>query len=227
MATNPSKQQVLINSAMYRGSRINDPSFTLSTGYSPFDLSHQEIFTARFGEYTPYCHIDTIPADRVVMANNLKTIHNRIDGNLLSTVNQYDETFFVSLANLIPYAYERFIPNPTNGDDLPNSALPQIPIGIYIANMLTSYNEVSIRGRFREDGPQIVVDDLHSSLMQYFPSEIRSDEDRAMIAYNVAYHSLLAFILSRGQLLDMFGFQPDINQKSIRGLVKSFKSNCI
>lgn len=224
MATNPSKQQAILNPAMYRGSRINDPSFTLSTGYSPFDLSHQEIFTARFGEYTPYCHIDTIPADRVVLSSNLKTIHNRIDGHLLSTVNQYDETFFVSLANLLPNAYERFIPNPTTGEDLPNSALPQIPIGLFIANLLTSNNQIHILGRFGEDSDIVEIYDYHNDILRNISNTVSDDEERARFAYVVSQYSLIAFILSRGQLLDMLGFQPDVNQESIRGLVKSFKS---
>lgn len=217
MATNPSKQQAILNPAMYRGSRINDPSFTLSTGYSPFDLSHQEIFTSRFGEYTPYCHIDTIPADRIVLANNLKTIHNRIDGHLLSTINQYDETFFVSLANLIPNAYERFIPNPTTGDDLPNSALPQIPIAHFIANMLFSNVEVAI------EGYGVEIFDYHSTIMQNVVP-LGDATSSALFSYQFGYMSLLAYILSRGQLLDMFGFQPEKYPDTVGGIVKSFKS---
>lgn len=211
MASNPSKQGPILNPATQRGSRINDPQFSLSLGYSPFDLTHSEVFTSRFGEYTPSMHIDTIPADRFVIRQNLKTIHNRIDGNLLSTVNQYDETFYVSLANLIPNAYERFIPNPTKGDDLPNSALPQVPFELFLANMLFSRSNISIEAYYYDESEydefehnEVFNPDFYLSLS---PSAI---SNLARFNYANAYMMLVASVLSRGQLLDYLGVQYDV-----------------
>lgn len=205
MAMNPSKQGPILNPATQRGSKLNDPQFKLAQGYSPFDNTHHELFTARFGEYTPYMHLDTVPADRHIIKQNLRTIHNQIDGNLLSVVNQYDETFFVSLANLIPNAYERFIPNPVKGDDLPNAALPQVPIGAWLCNFLTANVpiELNVSNHNYNDNVQL----SHSQIMTI--EAIPEDEavaEQGIFAYQTAYMSMLAYILSRGQLLDMFGF---------------------
>lgn len=213
MATNPSKQGPILNPATQRGSKLNDPNLNLQQGYSPFDLTHAEMLTPRFGEYTPSLHLDTVPADRMVINSDIKTIHNRIDGNLLSTVNQYDDTFFVSLANLIPNAYERFIPNPVKGDDLPNSALPQIPFAGFIHELLASSKEVYLRNKSDDND---VVDSYHNSILEnVFHPSIGSDPGfgygTSPVAFNYAmnYLTLVAYILSRGQLLDYLGVQYD------------------
>lgn len=207
MATNPSKQGAILNPATQRGSKLNDPTFKLAQGYSPFDNTHHELLTTRFGEYTPFMHLDTVPADRHVIKNNLRTIHNRIDGNLLSVVNQYDETFFVSLANLIPNAYERFIPNPVKGDDLPNSALPQIPIASWLVNFLCA--DVVVNARYVGNTIESVTDSFtHAYVMQItdiVPS-LYDTVSAGRFAYQTGFMTMLAYILSRGQLLDMFGF---------------------
>lgn len=211
MASNPSKQNPILNPATKRGSRINDPAFTLQQGYSPFDLSHQEMLTARFGEYTPSLHLDTIPADRFLLNQNYKAIHNRIDGNLLSTINQYDETFYVSIQNLIPNAYERFIPNPVKGDDLPNSALPQVPIGLFFANLMLSTVDINLKYYINSDPNSFSF--THRQLLGLIDQDLYENmdtiESQAIMSYKIGFMTMIAYVLSRGQLLDFFGFQLD------------------
>lgn len=211
MSTNPSKQGPILNPATQRGSKLNDPNLNLQQGYSPFDLTHAEMLTSRFGEYTPSLHLDTVPADRMVINSDIKTIHNRIDGNLLSTVNQYDDTFFVSLANLIPNAYERFIPNPVKGDDLPNSALPQIPFAGFIYELLASEKEVNIRNASDDNDS---LQETHAAIIESVLQRSEGPQSgflfsNSKVGFNYAmnYLTLVAYILSRGQLLDYLGVQ--------------------
>lgn len=211
MASNPSKQGPILNPATQRGSKLNDPNLNLQQGYSPFDLTHAEMLTPRFAEYTPSLHLDTVPADRMVINSDFKTIHNRIEGNLLSTVNQYDDTFFVSLANLIPNAYERFIPNPVKGDDLPNSALPQIPFAGFIRELLASNKEVNIRNADNDiDSAQGYHSAIIESVLQRSIGQTQGFTfSTSNVGFNYAmnYLTLAAYILSRGQLLDYLGVQ--------------------
>ena len=110
---NPSKKGEALNSPVERANTLNDPKFENQQGYFNYDLTHSEFITPLFGKITPSMHFDTVPADRVVLHEDVKTILNRIDGNFLNTINQYSDSFFVSLRSVFPMNYEKLIPNPS------------------------------------------------------------------------------------------------------------------
>lgn len=213
MAVNPSKIGEPIKSPIERANQVNDPNFENQQGYYPYDLTHQEFLSPRFGEITPCMHLNTVPADRIVCVDNTKTILNQINGNLLSKVNQYVDTFYVPKRCIYPNNYEKLIPNPTKGDDLPNAALPMFPIGALVYSYLRSVT-LSVRLLWPEQGTDDTrtIKDIMAS----------ADDD-----YSISRMYLLSTILSRGQLLDYLGVQFDNrfenNKSRLQSLIDSFQ----
>ena len=201
---NPSKKGEALNSPVERANNLNDPQFENQQGYFNYDLTHSEFVTPLFGKVTPSMHLDTVPADRVVLHEDVKTILNRIDGNFLNTINQYSDSFFVSLRSVFPMNYEKLIPNPVKGDDLPDSALPMVPLAAFIMDYCKGDYWVEF------DSNTYNMSDLWRDVVQTIPSEgkgfdeLDSDE---VVGYILSRLSLLATVLSRGELLDYLGIQ--------------------
>lgn len=203
MPVNPAIKPESLNNPTQRANSLNDPQFSEQQGYFPYDLSHGEYITPRFGEGTPTMHLDTVPGDRFAVHDNTKLVLNRIPGNLLSTLNQYVDSFYVPLRSCFPNNYEKLIPNPTKGSDLPNSALPQIPFHywinqLYRCNVVLSVNGSSARHLELINNPFAYM--LEDS------GEINTD----LANYGIAWMLQITSILSRGQLLDYLGIQYDI-----------------
>lgn len=201
MPVNPSVKPEMLNNPTQRANSLNDPQFSEQQGYFPYDLSHGEYITPRFGEGTPTMHLDTVPADRFSVHDNTKLVLNRIDGNFLSTVNQYVDSFYVPLRSCFPNNYEKLIPNPTKGSDLPNSALPQIPFNYWINLLLRVDERVSIRGAI------VSHRDLLFNPTSYL---VDSSPNLDFANYGLSWMLLISSILSRGQLLDYLGVQYDL-----------------
>lgn len=200
MALNPAKQGEALNSPVERASKLNDPQFENQQGYFPYDLTHQEFITPLFGQITPTMHLDTVPGDRTVVHDNTKLILNQINGNFLSTLNQYVDSFYVPLRSVFPMNYEKLIPNPVKGEDLPNSALPVVPLLSYMRDLYRVDQSIILDGeetRTLEEIADIVLDggwfDLSSLEKNYLLGRL----------------ALLSTVLSRGQLLDYLGLQFD------------------
>ena len=210
---NPSKTGEHLSSPIERANKLNDPDFQLDGGFFTYDLTHQELSTTLFGQVTPVCHIDTVPSDRIVIDNNTKLIRNQIDGNLLSNINEYVDSFYVSLRNVFPTNYEKLIPNPVKGEDLPNSALPVVPLLNYFSHL------------YRGDSTLLIGDnstDTLSNIMDVIASAGEGDylgdifDKNIDIAFGLGRLTLLATVLSRGQLLDYLGIQFDTPNLSSR-----------
>lgn len=200
MAMNPASTKTDLNNPTQRANELNDPQFENQQGYFPYDLTHQEFVTPRFGEVTPTMFLNTVPGDRIVCKDNSKTILNQINGNFLSTINEYADTFYVPMRSLFPNNYERLIPNPTKGDDLPLSALPQFPIKAFINSYLNdelSYNIIYSDGILSDS----VTEYMNSPTTQIIDIGL---EPAQQFAFGRLL--LLSTMLSRGQLLDYLGF---------------------
>lgn len=213
MPVNPSLRPEHLNNPTQRANEINDPQFYNQQGYFGYDLTHGEYLSTRFGEVTPCLHLDTVPGDRIIVNTDCKTILNQINGNFLSTINQYVDSFYVPLRSVFPYNYEKLIPNPTKGDDLPNSALPQFPLLKLFANFL--YREGYLDGIVNSSGSVYGLGEqvLLPSTMDF--STINSSGDqgtKARLSLSVAL--LSAYVFSRGQLLDFLGIQFDAGSNS-------------
>lgn len=202
MPVNPSVKPESLNNPTQRANSLNDPQFSEQQGYFPYDLSHGEYITPRFGEGTPTMHLDTVPADRFAVHDNTKLVLNRIPGNLLSTLNQYVDSFYIPLRSCFPNNYEKLIPNPTKGSDLPNTALPQIPFHYWINQLYRCNYTVSI------NGDEYNHRSLLTNAIQYLNEE-NAEYNVNAANYGIAWMLLISSMLSRGQLLDYLGIQYD------------------
>lgn len=200
MPVNPSLQRDPLSSPIERANSLNDPAYVNQEGYYAYDLTHSEFITPRFGEINPCMHLDTVPADRHTVHENTKTVINQINGNLLSTVNQYIDSFYIPLRACYPNNYEKLIPNPTKGDDLPNSALPMVPLHRYIRELLFSGYTFSMS--------QHTYDYIYNYVDSLTDSTNILDERTSFGLNRLIFAS---YILSRGQLLDYLGIQYEIN----------------
>lgn len=205
MAINPAQQREHVNSAATRANELNDPQFENQQGYFPYDLTHQEFISSRYGEVIPTLHVDTAPADRMVVKDNIKSVLTQINGNFLSTINQYVDSFYVPLRSVFPNNYEKLIPNPTKGQDLPNSALPQVPFSKFIIEFLSSDKIYSIYNAGTSQW-EVPVSELNTS---EHPISDEGSDNRILHDTIVGRRLLLATILSRGQLLDYLGVAFD------------------
>lgn len=204
MPVNPATKPEHIKSPITRANDLNDPQFQNQEGYYPYDLTHQELLTPLFGKITPCCHFITAPADRHLVKNNIKTILNRVDGNLLSTLNQYVDSFYVPFRSVYPTNFEKLLPNPSKGSDLPNSALPMVNFASFISSYLYSNAIIT----YAAAGSDYVI----SEVMQLGTGDTFID------AIGVSRWVYLATILSRGQLLDYLGLGFDLSQTDMRGI---------
>lgn len=212
---NPSKPEPVLNNPTQRANDVNDPQFQEQQGYFPYDLTHQEFLTTRFGEVTPTMNLHTVPGDRIVYNGNDKTVLTQISGNFMSTVNEYSDSFFVPTRSLFPINYEKLIPNPTKGDDLPMSALPKFPIGAFIVQYLQDSNFIN----FLSDGDvvsSLTMDDI-MILSLYSGSSGAATVIANPMPFDFALTRWFALctMLSRGQLLDTlgYGFPDDFQEK--------------
>lgn len=213
MALNPAKQEERLNSPVERASNLNDPQFENQQGYFPYDLTHQEFISPRFGELTPSMHLDTVPGDRIVVHDNTKLILNQINGNLLNNFNQYVDSFYVPLRNVFPNNYEKLIPNPVKGDDLPNSALPTVPFLAYLKDFYRNEEvEVTVYDGASDDEFSFMLSDIADAILDTSTGQRIYDFNYLEQSYFLGRLTLLATVLSRGQLLDYLGFQLDGNK---------------
>ena len=199
---NPSKPEPSLNNPTQRAIELNDPQFAEQQGYFPYDLTHHEFVTPRFGEVTPTMHLHTVAGDRIVFKGNDKTVLTQIDGNFMSTVNEYSDSFFVPLRSLFPHNYEKLIPNPTKGQDLPLSASPQFNMTAFVLSYLRGVNRIN----FFSDGGMVGTLSISELMTGSF-----SEDYAEGLAFDLYYTRALALLsmMSNGQLLDYLAYRFD------------------
>lgn len=210
MPVNPAVKPESLNNPTQRANSLNDPQFSEQQGYFPYDLTHAEYISARFGEGSPTMHLDTVPADRVAVHDNTKLVLNQISGNLLNTVNQYVDSFYIPLRSCFPNNYEKLIPNPTKGSDLPNSALPQIPFFYWLDYLLNSNVDITLYLPLGEEDLSEHIDYFNNFSLNFENRQGLESTPSFKSSYGLGYMIFISTILSRGQLLDNLGLQLDL-----------------
>lgn len=212
MPINPAVRPDSLNNPTQRANSLNDPQFSEQQGYFGYDLTHGEYITPRFGEGTPTLYLDTVPGDRTVVHDNTKLILNQINGNLLSTVNQYVDSFYVPLRAMFPNNYEKLIPTPTKGDDLPLSATPQIPFFYWLNQYIISDSTVTLAygDSYYEIANNVLneISFVFNEFIEPISPSVEADY-RMSLTYAIGRLIYLSTIISRGQLLDYLGIQLD------------------
>lgn len=225
MATNPVKKQEKLNSPLERSNPLNDPKFSNQQGYNVFDLNNEHILTPRFGEYTPMFVCETVPGDRHYLYSNTSSVVEQIDANLMTVVNEYHDHIYVPLRCIYPNNYEKLIPNPTKGDDLPWEAEPMIPLLKFLNGFLRGYDVNLVTPDGVVTFPQIFLTSggVNGNLISNIVADaFQGDSASARAELNLMLNSLAytGLVLSRGQLLDYIGYCPENQDLTITDYIK-------
>lgn len=206
MAFNPSQRDDLLKNPIERTNPLNEPDYAHEEGYNPFELTCPKVLTARYGEVTPISVFETVPGDRHLMAEGIKSFLDQVDSRVMSEVNAYVDYFHVPLRNIYPINYEKIAVNPVKGDDVPFMALPQIPLLHLLYRYLNNTQVLN------------VLYDSSNGTANMDVSLSYSNRLNSVYSSTIGFSRLLyvAFILSRGQLLDYIGFRlDDINSADL------------
>lgn len=108
--------------------QINDPKFTNRQGSNTFDLSYQNLLTARYGEITPFFYMSAVGRDRIRLnsAHQLRTY--TLGAPLMSSIRMRKSIFSVSRKAMMPNSYNYLFVNPVKGNDVPDDAYCKIDI---------------------------------------------------------------------------------------------------
>lgn len=197
-------REEMLSNPIQRANPLNDPKFKEIQGYNNYDLTNMQAISPRFGEVTPNTVFETVPGDRHMLHGNCKTVLNQIDANLFSQVNEYMDYFYVPMRCVFPINYEKIVPNPTKGVDLPWKALPQIPLLAFLKNFVDGVHTVRIL-----DAPDSYVFDSSVSDAITVALDPEADEP-TVFSFALNQFLYLATVISRGQLLDYLGYSLDL-----------------
>lgn len=125
---NPSQRSNPVFSPNDRVNPVNGQQFFNGQGYNTFDLSENVPTTVRFGECTPLHFYEGIPGDKVRLQTSSEIKANGLVAPLLSEIRGFIDTFSVPYSAMYPRNWDKMLPNPTKGDDIPDDALPCIPL---------------------------------------------------------------------------------------------------
>lgn len=200
MPLNPAIRQETVNSPIQRANPLNDPNYVNQQGYNNYDLVNSHVITPRWGEVTPMSVYETVGGDRHMNNHNTLTILNQIEGNLVSKVNEYHDTVYVPMRVVYPINYVKMKVNPTQGDDLPWQALPQIPLLYFLRRILLPHHDIKY---VDSEGNS---DSINPDLWNNYDALDYDGFNAAAFINSVLYVSQ---VLSRGQLLDYLNYQLD------------------
>lgn len=103
--------------------QLNDVDFNNSSqGLNTFDLSYQNLLTARYGEITPFFYQNCIGRDRMQLysAHELRTY--TLSSPLLSSLRMRKSYVSVPYKAMMPNTWDLLFVNPQKGDDVPDDA---------------------------------------------------------------------------------------------------------
>lgn len=104
---------------------MNAPEFN-QQGYNTFDMSMNAPTSQRFGDAMPSFFMECVPGDRIIHRTSEEIRDTALTDVLLSEVRAFEDVFTVPISSLYPVNWQKMITNPTKGDDLPDSALPNL-----------------------------------------------------------------------------------------------------
>lgn len=118
---------------------INDPSFHSNQGSNTFDLSYQNLLTARYGEITPFFYMEGLGRDRIELRSSHDLRTYTLGAPLMSGLRMRKSNFSVSFKSMMPNSWNYLFVNPVKGDDVPDDAYCAIDICGLISRLLAKY----------------------------------------------------------------------------------------
>lgn len=101
---------------------LNEPQHGSKHSRSTLALEQFILDTHRFGEYHPHLVLDGVSTDSLPFRSKHNTRSYTLRAPLMQDIQMHKDYFLVNLRAILPFQAERFITNPTIGDDLPSDA---------------------------------------------------------------------------------------------------------
>lgn len=102
---------------------LNNPGAYNNQGSNTFDLSYLNPLTARYGEVTPFFHMEGLGRDRILLKSSHDLRSYTLSSPLMTSVIMRKSYFQMPLAGIMPNTWQYIFTNPTKGDDIPEDAL--------------------------------------------------------------------------------------------------------
>ncbi len=122
---------------------IDNPKFVNHQGLNQFDLSQQVLFTARYGEVTPFFNMECVGRDRVRLRNSFDLRSYTLKSPLLSSLRMKKSYFQVPLSAILPNTWQYLFTNPLKGNDIPDNAQCRFNIKALIESFSTAPSDLS------------------------------------------------------------------------------------
>lgn len=206
---NPSLQKSIGNSPQDRVTSAADQTYSNGQPYNTFDLSDTVPDTQRAADQLPFEFMNCVAGDRVIITSSSKIKANQLPATLMSKFNAYEDYFSVPMSCMYPINYDKMIANPTKGDDLPLQALPAFPIGLFLANLTFSRQQVTSDDNMKVqiDGSAYTVPSTvftSANYVQIGTSSTPEDAFATSVRFNYLLRAL--YLLSSDSLLHRIGY---------------------
>ena len=173
---------------------LNNPSAYNNQGSNTFDLSYLNPLTARYGEITPFFHMEGLGRDRILLKSSHDLRSYTLSSPLMTSVIMRKSYFQMPLAGIMPNTWQYIFTNPTKGDDIPDDAL-------------SFFNLETLRTN------------LSTFVKSY--TQVLNENDTFDNVYFKAF-LLLYLLTSKGSLLDFLGVQYHPYSKSLGNSGESY-----
>lgn len=211
----PSTNHSLGNSPSDRNVTSENQKVVNSQGYNTFNLDKTIPDTQNAASIELADTMTCIPGDRIRYNSRNLIKANALVAPLMSEISMYLDFYLVPKSCIYPINWDKIITNPTKGDDLPQRALPSLPIGLIINKYLLNAGHASLSDNFL--GVQIndEVFTLDSGVLNNNTTLIvgNLDDSDSVFSTWLRFNYLLRalMLLSSDSLLHRCGYCIDFN----------------
>lgn len=109
---------------------VNKPGGNVVRNRSKFNLSYKLFDTYQFGKIKPCFALRSVPDDTLILHSGHDARSYTLAGVLLQNLRMHKAYFNVPLQAILPFNHDKFIANPTIGEDVPED------VGLTVRNFL-------------------------------------------------------------------------------------------
>lgn len=129
------------NTGVNRPDRSSEPQKNYIQRSNDFDLSYAHLATLRYADVHPFFAMDALPADRLPFRSFHELRSYTLQAPMMSDIKLHKSFTMVPMQAILPNTWDRFIVNPTKGDDVPDDVYCNYPIlskvGAYVKSLLS------------------------------------------------------------------------------------------
>lgn len=132
------------NIGVNRPDRSAEPKKSYIQHNNDFDLSYSHLATLRYADVHPFFAMDALPADKMPFRSFHQLRSYTLQSPMMSDINMHKSFTMVPMQAILPNTWERFIVNPTKGDDVPDDVYCNFKIFDFLSDfrlrILDSYS---------------------------------------------------------------------------------------